>query len=265
MTETVHPEFAAHGSFEHLKLGRKAKSEDARTLRLADYLDDAVLLPAIPETFDLAPKGVSYPMYGNDHLGDCTCACVGHLIQVWTALAGAPATPADAVVEKLYIPETGSDDTGRMEIDVLNYWKTTGTDDGHKIAAYVSVDPSNHDHVRAALYLFGGVYDGVALPKTAQGQPVWDVVGDPADENGPAYPGSWGGHAIPKLPVWDGKTFQVVTWGAVLEETIAFNDAYTDESYAIVSPDFFGADAKTIDGFAIGDLESDLADLAASK
>ena len=264
MTTEVHPEFAAHGSFAHLKLGRKPKRDDPRTLKLAKYLDDAVLLPTIPPTFNLMPQVASWPMFGNDSLGDCTCAAAGHLIQAWSASAGAEKTPTEQAVEALYW-ETGDPpsqtgtaggptDDGRDEISLLNYWHQNGLG-GDEIAAYAAVDPSNHDHLRAALYLFGGLYTGIELPQTAQSQPEWDVVGD--GRTGPSAPGSWGGHAVPYLPVWDGAKLSLVTWGAVLEATLGFHDAYTDELYAVISNDFL-ASGKTPQGFDLEALQADL-------
>src|SRR4051812_26356624 len=88
-----HPILVEHGSFEHVALGRVEARHDPRTLRLASYLDDAVLLPEIPETFDLVPQVGSWPMYGNDALGDCTLATVGHMIQAWYAANGVTVTP----------------------------------------------------------------------------------------------------------------------------------------------------------------------------
>jgi hypothetical protein len=81
-------------SFEHLPLGRVAPRHDPRTLRSSrSYIDDAVLLPEIPETFDLVPQVASWPMYGNDSLGDCTIAAVGHMVQAWYAAARRPRHP----------------------------------------------------------------------------------------------------------------------------------------------------------------------------
>ena len=243
------------GSLAHLPLGRLPRRDDERTLRLAKYLDDAVVLPEIPATFDLTPKVETWPMYGNDRLGDCTIAAAGHLIQAWTAAAGALVTPEDALIEEAYIPGTGTEDTGRVELDVLNYWRSSGIA-GDKIAAYVAVDPTNHDHLRAALYLFGGLYTGLGLPISAQKQAEWNLVGD--GKTGDSAFGSWGGHAVPLVPFWDGEKLKIVTWGAIIEATLAFTDAYMDEVYAIISPDFLGAEGKTPQGFDLAALQADL-------
>jgi hypothetical protein len=250
----VHPEFAAVGTFAHLPLGRRAAFHDPRTLRLADYIDAAVLLPEIPAEADWTGGVPSWPMYGNNSLGDCTLACVGHMIQAWTAAAGRPVTPEEAAMIAAYWA-TGSGDDGRFEVDILNYWRNSGIA-GDRLGSYAYLDAQNLDHVRAAIYLFGGVYTGIALPQSAQGQPVWDVVGD--GKTGPAAPGSWGGHAVPYL-AYDGGGFKTVTWGSVLALTNAFHLAYCDELYVLISPDFLSAQAgNTPAGFDIAQLEADV-------
>jgi hypothetical protein len=253
----IHPELADRGSFAHLPLGRVAPRHDPRTLRLAKYLDDAVVLPEIPVAADYAAAVSSWPMYGNDRLGDCTCAAAGHMVEAWSAAAAAPVVPVDADVEALYWA-TGSGDTGRFEVDILNYWRGVGLG-GDKIAAYAYVNPQNLDHVRAAIYLFGGLYAGIALPESAQGQQVWDVAGD--GKTGQSQPGSWGGHAVPYVGFGDGR-IALVTWGAVLEMTEAFHLAYCDELYVVISPDFLAA-GKTPQGFDLAALEADLAAVTA--
>lgn len=253
MDPIPHPEFAAHDSFEHLRLGRSGIRHDPRTLQFARYIDESIL-PQIPPAASFAYDVPSWPMYGNDRLGDCTCAAVGHMIQAWTAAAGGEKTPAEADVLEAYIPGTGADDTGRMELDVLNYWRKTGVG-GDKILAYAAIDPGNVEHVRAAIWLFGGVYTGIALPRTAQRQVVWDLVGD--GKSGDSQPGSWGGHAVP-YEEYDQEGFTVVTWGGTLKLTDAFHSGYTDEVYAVLSTDLLNA-GKTPQGFDLATLQADLA------
>jgi hypothetical protein len=262
----MHPEFAQHGSFEHLKLGRKPARRDARTLEFAKYINLAEL-PAVPTAIDLTAVVPSWPMYDNNQLGDCTCAAAGHMVQAWSAAIGSKTTPADSDVDLLYWetgdpPSTsgqagGATDDGRDELSVLNYWRQTGLG-ADKIGAYVAVDPSNLADLRAGIYLFGGVYTGISLPITAQGQAEWDVVGD--GKTGNSAPGSWGGHAVP-YEAFDANagTFTVVTWGATLKLTTAFHLAYTDEAYCIISSDFLTRAGESPEGFDMAALQADLA------
>lgn len=255
MTDGLHPVLAARGTFEGMPLGRAEVYHDPRTLRLANYLDDAVVLPEIPEQADWTANVATWPMYANDRLGDCTIAAAGHMVQSWTAAASSPREPAEQDILDAY-DATGSGDTGRFEVDVLNYWRNTGIG-GDRIAAYAYLDPQNLDHVHAAIWLFGGVYAGVALPNTAKGQTVWDVDGDPSVQGSDAFPGSWGGHAVPFLGYGAGH-LATVTWGATLNLTDAFHLAYTDELYVPLSADFLKGDVNPA-GFDLAALQADLA------
>ena len=68
-----------------------------------------------------------------------------------------------------YNPKTGANDNGAVEIDVLNYWRQSGIA-GHKIAAYMALEPSNHTHIMDSVYIFEGCYIGLQLPVSAQDQ-----------------------------------------------------------------------------------------------
>lgn len=263
----THPAYAAETGFGHLPLGRLPKRDDPRTLQLSHYLDLGAL-PPIPAEIDYTHNVLSYPMYGNDELGDCTTAAAGHMVQTWARSAHRRShRPSLAAVEKMYW-ETGDPplatgtpggdtDTGRVEIDVLNYWRKTGLG-VHTIAAYVQVDPTDAEMMRAAIYLFGGVYTGICLPITAQRQTVWDVVGD--GHSGKSAPCSWGGHAVP-YHAYTATDFTCVTWGALMHLTQGFNDAYTEEAYAILSPDWFSDTGQAPPGFDLDALTRSLAQL----
>lgn len=242
------------------KLGRKPARHDPLTLPFARYLTGE--LPAPPESVDLTQGVGSWPMMGNDELGDCTCAAAGHLIEAWTQAAkgAAQVIPDSAVLAAYeavggYVPGDPSTDQGADELTVLKYWRKTGIG-GHKIAAFVAVDPQNSDHVRQAIALFGGLYLGIAMPLSAQEQTIWDVpAGGPV---GSGAPGSWGGHAVPQLQ-YDPKLTTVITWGQKLQMTWEFFSTYVDEAWAIVTPDWIEQQGDSPSGFSLAALRADLA------
>jgi hypothetical protein len=252
-----------------LKLGKHTARHDPRTLLLASYATPS--LPAPPAKLNLATKVKGkWGMMDNDQLGDCTCAAAGHLIMEWTANASKMVTPPDSAIVQAYSaitgynPTTGANDNGAVELDVLNYWRQTGIA-GHKIEAFVALEPSNKIHVMDGIWIFGGCYIGLALPKTAQAQTsnqqVWSV--PPSGTGGDGAPGSWGGHAVPVV-AYDSRGLTVVTWGALQTMTWGFWEAYCDEAYAILSPDFLdqkGGKTVAPNGFDIAQLQADLADL----
>jgi hypothetical protein len=254
----AHPP-AAHAEVvgREVRLGKEPPKKDARTLQLAKYLPRGAKLPMPPPRVKRSQLVRSWPMYANDRLGDCTCAAVGHVEQVVSAAAGAPESPPEQAVLDLYWA-TGADDTGRYELDVLNYWRSSGFGpDAEKLIAYAQVNPKKRDLAKLGVQLFGGLYIGVALPLSAQRQRIWAVVRGPS-----AAPGSWGGHAV-NVVDYDRSGLWIVTWGAVLKMTWGFWDKYVDEAYALVHPDWFGADGTSpVDASALK-LDALMQDLAA--
>ncbi len=243
----------------NMKLGKRAPRHDPRTLLLANYLSPAVL-PVLPDQEDWSGKVPAWGMMKNDTIGDCTCAAAGHLIEEWTSNVGQEVVPLDDDIVAAYSaitgydPQTGNNDNGAAELDVLNYWRQTGIA-GRKIDAYVALEPGNHEHVRAAVYIFGGCYIGVQLPISAQKQQVWSV--PPGGPQGDGTPGSWGGHAVPVV-AYDALGLTVVTWGMLLRMTWGFWDAYCDESYAVLSEDFLDQNKVAASGIDLQSLQADL-------
>lgn len=222
-----------------MKLGKLSPRHDPRTLHLANYLHPDVL-PKIPVQKDWSGKVPSWPMMANNAIGDCTTAAAGHMIMAWSANAISEIIPSDSDIIAAYSavsgydPRTGENDNGAVELDVLNYWRKTGIAN-HQIYAYTALEPRNHSHIKAAVYLFGGCYIGLALPISAQNQAIWSVpMWGPF---GSGFPGSWGGHAV-NIVAYDEHFLTVVTWGQLKKMSWSFADHYMDESYAILSQDF---------------------------
>lgn len=239
------------------KLGKLAPRHDPRTLMLADYVSN---LPAPPDGWDISKRVPAWGMFGNDRLGDCTCAAVAHMIEVASAIAGKEKVPTETTIEDLYFRLGRQEDpsgpafpdNGLVELDVLNYWRKHKID-GDEIVAFAAVSPTSDLHVRQACAYFDGAYIGVNLPLTAQAQTgagrVWDVG---AGQDG--APGSWGGHAV-NVVAYDTNTLTVVTWGALQQMTWAFWHHYVDECWAIIPAEYR---TQPPAGFDLPLLEADL-------
>jgi Domain of unknown function (DUF4214) len=240
-----------HMTFEYKKLGKLPFQPDPRiqTLTLGT-------VSTTPATVDWYSKVQTWPMDMNDRIGDCTIAAASHLIELWTTygqLSPVNLSEQDvlAAYEAIsgYNPANPASDTGCYEPAVLNYWMTNGIG-GHKIRGWAAIDYTDENELRSAINVFGGVYLGVLLPKTAQGQAIWDVVPD-SGVNG--NPGSWGGHAVPVVG-WDGTYYYVVTWGELMKVTPAFFAKYLEEAYVAISTDFLDSQGVDPRGLNIDQL-----------
>ena len=241
------------------RLGRKARKTDTRTLQLANYL--APKLPAPPLARNWTGGVTDFGMMENDILGDCTIAGCGHAVQIWTLNAGgAMVTIPDSQIEAAYaawdgyVPGDPSTDNGGVELDVLTDWRKFGLA-GQALTGFAAAKVKNHNEIRQAINLFGGVYIGLALPLTAQNQSVWDVVSSAGYEK---EAGSWGGHCV-YVPAYDESGFTCITWGTVQTMTTAFWGAYCDEAYALFGGSWINSGGKAPSGFDAAQLAADLA------
>jgi hypothetical protein len=244
------------------KPGKPPAKTDSRTLNLSDYIDTATA-QTIPLKVDWTVK-VTEPwgMMENWNLSTCTCAAAGHMIECWTANAGKEKIVYDRAVLKAYIaltgydPKTGKHDDGVHMLAALKYWRKSGIG-SHKILAFTRIDAKNHDMVRTAVFLFGGIYVGSQLPNTIKGADIWDIA--PGSLTGDKAVGSFGGHAVTVL-AYDDQYLYAVSWGKVKKITWGFWDIYVDEVYAVLS-----GDQLPSTGFDLPALEADLLKISESK
>ncbi len=241
-----------------MKYGKLPAKLDTRTLNYSTYAANVV---EPPPAVNWSKAVDNWPMMLNDRIGDCTCAAAGHLIQCWTANAAERATvPTDDEVVTAYSavahydPATGANDNGAVELDVLNFWRQIGIA-GNRLAAYTAVDPTNADHIRQAIWLFGGLYLGLVLPQSAEQQTV----------SGKPWISVWyspivGGHAVPAVG-YDDQYVNVVTWGQVQLVAWEFLTRHCEEAYALVDQDWIRRAGTSPSGFDMASLEADLAEV----
>ena len=218
------------------KLGKSPAKRDRRNLMLAMILR---ALPPIPKEYDfeLRHPGIPTPMFANDTYGDCVIAGRAHQTLRFELIEqGAEINVTDKDVLREYLNETGEADSGLVVLESLKAWRKRGwraAKHAYRIAAFAEVHRSDHDEIKAAIYLLTGAGVGLSLPRSAQAQiqagKPWDVVGGP---NG--KPNSWDGHYV----YCSGYTQSgpvCVTWGRKQQMTWAFFERYADEAYAIVN------------------------------
>lgn len=217
-------------------------------------LRDHLQAPVAPAVVDWASRVTNWPVYLNNQIGDCTCSALGHALEAWTTYAqGTTLAVPDSDVLSLYEavsgynPQTGANDNGAVEQDVLAYVQKNGLG-GHKILAYAQVDHANPREMKSALEIFGSVYLGIQVPDSAQsqfaaGQP-WSVVPGASIE---------GGHAI-NLQKWDTQYMYPVTWGKLQPMTPDFWASYGDEAWVIVTDDWISVKGLTPTGLNLASL-----------
>jgi hypothetical protein len=230
------------------KLGKLPPKHNPKTLRFAKYLGDTILPAVQPKKaweYVIPDEVWAQTMLGNDTVGDCTCAALGHILMAVSANTDRLIIPTTEQTLELYSAVTGYDpsktqpdgtnptDNGAAITDVLAYVQTNGLF-GQKIIGWVQIDQTNRDHFALCVELFGAVDVGVQLPASAMsqfdsGQP-WDVTADDG--------GIEGGHAIPYLGLGrEGET--CITWARRQPTGIPWFTKYADEAYGLVFEDWF--------------------------
>jgi hypothetical protein len=244
------------------KLGRKAVVVDSRTLRLSKYF--TAQLPPPPAAVDWSKGQTSWGELLNNSLGCCTCAAVGHAIQVWTVNATVEATVTDAEVMNIYEkwcgynPSDPSTDAGGVELYVLGDWKSQGFA-GTPLKAFAQVLPANQIHVEQAINLFIGLYIGMEIPAYIMPDDgnvptFWDL--DPTADNSII-----GGHAV-FVTGYDAKGPKFISWGSNYQMSWQYWAKNVDEAYALISPAMFEASGDAPNGFSLDALETDLVNIS---
>ncbi len=257
-----------------MKLGRLPRRHDPRIPLLSTLVAEKhhhhhhhpVLPPPAPP--QPPPASVDYitpcdtnafGMMGNDSLGDCTCAAIGHARQIWTGNASPPMqTDSDRDIIWLYSHACGyvegdpSTDQGGDEQSVLTYVLNNGlpTDNGFdKLSAFVEVDVANLDEIKNTIVDCGVCYIGFNVPDYAMNEvgQLWDVR--------PGTPKYIGGHAV-VLAAYDAVGPTCITWGAPQKMTWAFFSAFTDEAYALADVDWISNTGSTPGGLTLAELEA---------
>lgn len=248
-----------------LRLGWRPEPPDPRTLRMARYTGGA--LPPPPVKVDWLTLVKHWDGLGNFEVGDCEPAGCAHYEQAMLAANGVEFYPTTADVLAAYSgisgydpAQTGPDrnnptDRGCTSRGTLGYWRAHGIC-GHRITAYVQVNHRDHNEVKTATALFGGLLFAADMPIDADAQfrrrQTWRPTAGP---NG--RPGSWGGHAL-YLGAYTSRTLRCVTWGRVQSLGWAWWDTYVSEAYVVVSADWLNKQGTSPSGLNLDALLTDL-------
>lgn len=241
------------------RFGRIASREDARTLRLARYLETG-RYAAPPPARDWT-GGTRFTWSLNDRLGCCTITGLVHLAQAHAAANGESIAIDDLDVAKAYAAISGYDgtpatDRGAQMIDALVHARNVGIG-GWKIGAFVRVDPRDYLEVRAAINLFGGIYVGADLPERIKEQgTTWELPPLVARTDDDA-PSSLGGHAFALLG-FDRTHLQAMPWITKTSIGNAWADLYISEAWAFIDQRWVTGERSAPNGFDLARLQQDL-------
>lgn len=242
-----------------VKLGKLEAKRSVKNLALGNYLTPSkVAFPPVCAW----ERSIDYGMMRNDKVGDCTIAAAAHMEMNWQAVvnAGTPlVVPDEKVIADYsavggYDPATGANDNGCYMLDVLHYWLSKGIA-GREAQAFATLDLHNLEQVKAAIYLFGGVYFGFSVPlyTMEQTDKVWRV--QTKDDR------SVGGHAVCALG-YGRQGFALCSWGTIYRMTAEFWLRYVDEAYCVISKSWLKQSGVSPAGL---DLDGLLADIDAVK
>jgi hypothetical protein len=246
--------------------GKKLGKLDAKFLKGLPVLGQltAELPPPPPTVTNSANLRQLGPM-ANNVTSDCTCAAIGHAIQVWTSMTSTEVALPDSIILDLYarfgyVPGDPNTDNGAVASDVLLSWYKNPVA-GHALSGFASVRPGNRTSIRDAIALFAICYLGIQMPLTAQ-RGDW-ILPEGQDLTGNWEPGSWGGHAVPACD-YDENTLTVISWGRLIKVGWSWLDAYMDEGYALLSRDWIQATGTSPPGLNWAQLQGDMNSLKAS-
>jgi hypothetical protein len=245
-----------------MKFGKLSPKANPKTLKMSRYLlADAPPAPPSKSYWEYRVK--NYPMFSNDVLGDCVLAAGGHMEEAWSAHTGPEVVLTDADIIAAYeavggyVPGDPSTDNGTAITDFLEWWQTTGLA-GIKIAGWASINPHSIDNVKKGVYLFGGIDIGIQVPQSAMDQnaagKAWDMV--------PNDGGIVGGHSIPVLG-YGAEGCTCITWGMLQQMSWEWFQAYCDEAYCVISPNWLAQSGEAPNHLNLAELQADLATIKA--
>jgi hypothetical protein len=194
--------------------------------------------PAVADWLDATPD---WGTLGNDLIGDCVVACMGHVIEAWTGAAAERVTIQDADVISAYSsltgynPATGQPDPGVTLEAAMGYWQRVGLA-GHKIDVAYPTNFIGKPAAYQALIMALVEYYGAAILAIGVTPKVIDAFYDglPWDANMGAITDY---HCVPVL-AYDQSWCEVITWGRIQRVSWAFIFQYTVEIWGAASSDW---------------------------
>lgn len=250
------------------RFGCRRPTDPVVVAALSRYIDFAALAAQPPPpSVDYGAKSQASMdrMYVNDRKGCCVVSGKFHAVGAWSGNdtdSQGVILGTDQEVESQYHAICGAGDNGCIITRVMDVFQRTGlTMNGvkRKIDGYAHVDFTNKLEVQTALYLFGGLCVGFAVPNAWVGAKRWRTSN--ADR-------IVGGHDV-QLVGYDENGVKVSTWGSIRDwDWDAFTSKrWTGECWAMLGQDWYGQDqrAGAVPGLHLQLLKDDLKALAEGR
>jgi hypothetical protein len=272
-----------------LKKGALPRPKNLVLPKLEDYVSHDMLanvpMPAANGEIDrqaLVTNG--WPMYGNDTVGDCTCAGMGHGVAQWTAYSGKVKGGAlftnEVIVDTMYSavsgynPATGANDNGAALYQVCDYMMKTGIKDTagnlHKIEGYADISLFNNlGWIKGVLNCFGTVYTGINAD-----QVFADAWNDKTVASLPSEGTNVGPYGIDHCVVMSQSNYMgggpdhiqtFISWGAEVQVEDNWARTNIGEAIAIITTDWVEANGDSPLGQAVSELLAELKSLPESS
>lgn len=237
----------AHPLRNHpVKLGRRERSHKPQ-ISLRDFVDVEKAIHFIEGKRENAESPIqekplvdfsmlvrSWGMFGNDRLGDCTCAGATHACMTFAALVGSTFNVTEADVLRMYehsgwTPADSQTDQGWTLEGAAGYLQEFGLLGKPDIVASAGVTLGDEDEQQVAMELFAGLYTGcevqeAALTQFREGRPWEPVSGSPIA----------GGHCIWRVKSELRKSGVYVTWGSLQPAEEDWEKEFVDELMVLV-------------------------------
>lgn len=188
---------------------------------------------APPPAFDARPRGMRWPMLGNDTYGNCTFAAIVRIMirNAFTRGRVLPITDKDVV--DAYLDMNDGKDVGAMPIDALAYMRNVGVK-GCKVVAFARVDDNDPLEQRSAMKTFSSLYVAAGLPLRLDDDRDrrWELT--PINQRTSRdAPRSMGGHAFPEFGYQRDETF-AVPWDQEVVIEAAWEGLYMEERWVFI-------------------------------
>jgi hypothetical protein len=262
------PDFSKH------KLGALRPHPVERSRRVAFAKLFGAELPMPLPHVDWTDGAGRRPMYGNDRVGDCTCAAIANIVSGALRVAYEKEWyPSTGDVLALYSAITGYDpnapkdangenptDQGAVIEDVLTYVMRHGAFNHHFIGT-AAIEVGDLLNIKRSVDWFGAVDLGVGLPAAWQQADVWSLEGYSAQD--PAWqPYSWGGHCVCSQK-YDEDHIYVWSWGELIPVRWDAFRLYFDTADAVIAASWVKS-GSTPGGVRLDMLEARMSDLRAA-